>query len=309
MPQLPEGSVMLLYDSPDRLLTLRSHSTDESSAGGRWLSLSDLASGYRQLLELRSTGRLFSIWRLERLEDGAWLSCLHGDADLPAMDLPEAPASLEAAVISRLLEASPEILSLYQDLELETEVGHGNPHTTYMNDLRNQYQKDPESLLQDFQKQHHDLSSGMPTRIRELEASISIMRQECIARAQQVEMAMIQITQLQNHIDFVSGDAFENDELKESLEASMQQTQLLVLQLAQVEEELIRQHKEASGYRELMSAQTIQIQRACQLMHSSAGWEGIGSSSGGASIEVLALLEGYRHSLKRAERLLSGEPD
>jgi hypothetical protein len=300
---------MLLYDSPDRLLRLRSLPSDDPSvAGGRWLSLSDLANGYRKLLELRSTGRLFSIWRLETLEDGEWFSCLHGSADLPGMDPPEALGSVEAAVISRLLEARPEILSLYQDLELDTEVGRGKPHTTYMNDLRNRHLKDPESLLQDFQNRNHDLSIG-PTRISELEESLSIMRQECIARAQQVEVAMLQITQLQNHIDLVSEeDAVENDELKESLEASMQQTQLLVLQLAQVEEELIRQHKEARSYSELMSAQTIQIQRACQLMHSSADWQGMGISSGGASIEVLALLEGYRHSLKRAERLLTGGP-
>jgi hypothetical protein len=308
-PQPPDGALMLLYDSPDRLLRLRSLPSDDPSvAGGRWLSLSDLANGYRKLLELRSTGRLFSIWRLETLEDGEWFSCLHGSADLPGMDPPEALGSVEAAVISRLLEARPEILSLYQDLELDTEVGRGKPHTTYMNDLRNRHLKDPESLLQDFQNRNHDLSIG-PTRISELEESLSIMRQECIARAQQVEVAMLQITQLQNHIDLVSEeDAVENDELKESLEASMQQTQLLVLQLAQVEEELIRQHKEARSYSELMSAQTIQIQRACQLMHSSADWQGMGISSGGASIEVLALLEGYRHSLKRAERLLTGGP-
>jgi hypothetical protein len=51
----------------------------------------------------------------------------------------------------------------------------------------------------------------------------------------------------------------------------------------------------------------VQIQRAAGLLHRMAVLKGM---SPGAlpppPIQVMALLEGYRHSLKRAERLLRG---
>ena len=91
------------------------------------------------------------------------------------------------------------------------------------------------------------------------------------------------------------------------LETSREEVRRLLDDLHQAEEELEHHFRDSQHGRRLVEAQQVQLQRAAGLLQRMAVLKGM---SGGAlpppPIQVMALLEGYRHSLKRAERLLRG---
>jgi chromosome segregation ATPase len=74
------------------------------------------------------------------------------------------------------------------------------------------------------------------------------------------------------------------------------------LYLTQVELEEVFDTKQA--HQDLCIAQAQTLQRAQVVIKKLSAFKGVPMGSSEPSIQVLALLEGYRHSLKRAERLL-----
>jgi hypothetical protein len=88
------------------------------------------------------------------------------------------------------------------------------------------------------------------------------------------------------------------------LVSAREDADLTQLQLHQIQEELEHIFLENQAQRFLIDAQKEQLERAARLFQGTGGQKGIPLVSFQPSIQVLALLEGYRHSLKRAERLL-----
>ena len=97
---------------------------------------------------------------------------------------------------------------------------------------------------------------------------------------------------------------------QQEVEAASQESSRLLLELHSTEEELEHHYRESLHGRMLVEAQEQQIQRSLNLLHRMAVVKqlpAVGPMP--APIQLLALLEGYRHSLKRAERLLRGSTE
>jgi chromosome segregation ATPase len=93
-----------------------------------------------------------------------------------------------------------------------------------------------------------------------------------------------------------------------NLEHFREENQHLLGALHETEEELEHYILQTQHARQLMDAQQLQLQRAAVLMQRMAALKGITVGVPiSPPIQVMALLEGYRHSLKRAERLLGRE--
>jgi chromosome segregation ATPase len=93
-----------------------------------------------------------------------------------------------------------------------------------------------------------------------------------------------------------------------NLEHFREDNQHLLGALHETEEELEHYFLQTQNARQLIDAQQLQLQRAAALMQRMAALKGISVGVPiSPPIQVMALLEGYRHSLKRAERLLGRE--
>lgn len=89
------------------------------------------------------------------------------------------------------------------------------------------------------------------------------------------------------------------------LVSAREDADLTQLQLHQIQEELEHIFLEYQAQRSLIDAQKDQLERAARLLQVTGGQKCIPIVASQPSIQVLALLEGYCHSLKRAERLLN----
>jgi len=93
-----------------------------------------------------------------------------------------------------------------------------------------------------------------------------------------------------------------------NLEQVREDNQHLLGALHETEEELEHYFLQTQHGRQLMDAQQLQFQRAAALLQRMAALKGITTGVPiSPPIQVMALLEGYRHSLKRAERFLGRE--
>ncbi|MEY4807333.1 MAG: hypothetical protein RLZZ206_1722 [Cyanobacteriota bacterium] len=93
-----------------------------------------------------------------------------------------------------------------------------------------------------------------------------------------------------------------------NLEQVREDNQHLLGALHETEEELEHYFLQTQHGRQLMDAQQLQLQRAAALLQRMAALKGITTGVPiSPPIQVMALLEGYRHSLKRAERFLGRE--
>ncbi len=137
---------LLLYDSPDAVLTSwRLHEANPPS-------LRQLHQGYKILLGLSSYRPPIASWRvagLDPLRLNEWL--INQEALLldPGL-MPE--AELAAALLIRpLLQAEPQLLNCYLDLELKAELAGGAPDSNYLarlqSQLATQTQSSAEALL------------------------------------------------------------------------------------------------------------------------------------------------------------------
>jgi DNA repair exonuclease SbcCD ATPase subunit len=92
------------------------------------------------------------------------------------------------------------------------------------------------------------------------------------------------------------------------LDQARERTERLLGSLHQTEEGLEHYFLQSQHGRQLADAQRAQLQRAAGLLRRMAALKGIPAGSlPPPPIQIMALLEGYRHSLKRAERLLTRE--
>lgn len=289
-----------------------------------------LLAGYEQLKGMASLGVL------KRAE--------HPLASDPAAASPAlaAPRPLEALVALTILREWPAVLDSYLDIELMADLGEQTPDTDYIQRLRkhcrippllqeldnNAIRQRASQLRQEFHQQQlqrleQELGESRQDNHRSLE-----QLQELDQRSRQLSLAAEEGNrreqQLQEEIDRLSSESAglleNNRRLLERLNL-LESSQRLVRQgeaeararcqsqeeeLEQLAQDLARLENSHQAEGALLQAQQQQISRASQLLQQLTAGGGLISGSGQPAIQVLALLEGYRHSLKRAERLLLG---
>lgn len=195
------------------------------------------------------------------------------------------PDPLIAVVTLALLREYPALLDAYLDLELSGNLASTSPDSNYVQRLRDA--SGAEALIlalsnNDCQQQ----SSENKQATGLLEASLDECRQE-------VSLLRQQVAELQNEAAMNHGlEQRSREQLRKSCE--------------ELEDYFLANQRD----RNLIEAQGEQLQRASLLLQRMSLLKGIGIGKlPRASIQLLALLEGYRHSLKRAERLISGIRD
>ncbi len=127
LPVEQQEPVLLLYDTPHQLLA----TTD--------LEGSALVNGYESLLAAPASSPRLAMWRLSALDAEQLGQILSGNpppelsSDLP----PPEPEPLAALVTVALCRSVPGLLDAYLDLELQAELGGGEPDSAYFRRLQN----------------------------------------------------------------------------------------------------------------------------------------------------------------------------
>jgi len=254
-----------------------------------------------------------------------------------------APRPLEALVTLTILREQPAILDAYLNLELQADLGNQPPDTDYIPWLREHCRISPliqeldntairqraSQLRQDFhQQQLQRLEQELSESRRENHQSLERLQgldQHCRQLTLAAEEGVRTAQQLQDENRRLSSESdglqADNRQLLEKLhrlEISQRQSrqgeaeararcQSLEDELERLDQDLARLENSHQAEGALLEAQQQQINRATQLLQQLTARGGLESASGQPAIQVLALLEGYRHSLKRAERLLLGK--
>jgi len=123
----PHGDTcILVYDSPER------HISAAAEAEAVFTSRT-LAEGYSELLGCKgdSGQPLLAGWRLQRMGGLGLQQWLAGNGPRGVVGNAEPISSLVASVILSLLDAQPQLLDAYNDLELQAELLGSEPDLTY----------------------------------------------------------------------------------------------------------------------------------------------------------------------------------
>ncbi len=189
----PEADSLLLYDSPDQLITVV-RTVPESEV----LTPMSLLQGYRRLLGWsEQTGQpLLSISQLQRLGPQGlrtWIS--DAAAPFPAPPPPQPIPPLLALVSLSLLVAEPALLDHYYDLELRAVLLGCDPDLRYRERLL-QAGQEGDSLLQAF----HESQRGHHAHF-ELEQRLSSRDTELREAREEAELSMLQLHQVQEELE------------------------------------------------------------------------------------------------------------
>ena len=228
LPVEQEEPVLLLYNTPDRLLA----TTD--------LEGSALLDGFRTLLAAPATSPRLTLWRLAALDAGQLGKLLSGDpppefsADLP----PPEPEPLAALVTAAVCRSVPGLLDAYLDLELQALLGGGEPDSAYLRRLQSRISS--EGLLRAWR------SPG--------------------ALAHQVAHLRKQLVQSNGLLeDNQKALAEANQKLEQqdtSLKQAWEEAELTLLHLHQVQEELESYFLRISTNEQLAASQAEALQQA-----------------------------------------------
>jgi len=176
LPVKEDEPVLLLYDTPDRLLA----HTDLDGIG--------LLEGYGVLLAAPANSPRLALWRLAALDAEELGMVLCGDF-LPEFNVnlaPPNPDPLAALVSGALCRSVPGLLDAYLDLELQALLVGGDPDSGYLRRL--QSRSSSEGLLPAWRaaglvsQQADDLREQLDQSCRLLEAE-----QSALAEAKQVQ--------------------------------------------------------------------------------------------------------------------------
>jgi hypothetical protein len=239
LPVEHEDPVLLLYNTPDRLLA----TTDLEGAA--------LLDGYRTLLEAPATSPRLTVWRLAALDAGQLGKILSGDpppdfsADLP----PPEPEPLAALVTTAVCRSVPGLLDAYLDLELQALLGGGEPDCAYLRRLQSRISS--EGLLQAWRS---------PGALAHLVADL---------REQLVQSNVL----LEDNQKALAEANQELDQLNISLKEAREEAELALLRLHQVQEELnhcilstsVNEHLAASQAEALQQAEATGQEQAARL--------------------------------------------
>lgn len=247
---LPAGS-LLLYDPPDVVLQqarLRAAPQPRVEA---------LMAAYQQLAALRGGRRLIASWRLRGVEAAAVLPWLQGSHPCPASPAasPE-PDPLTALVTLSLLEQRPELVDLYQDLELQAELAATATDTNYRRRL--QQRSRPAALFEHWwqpqggEGQPREADTALQAEAIDWQAELEEQRQQNEQARQQSEATRQELQAAQQQLQRAYADAdlavqqlaevqaeletllFSHQEQREQLTTTQQQLRAAQVELTEV---------------------------------------------------------------------------
>ena len=215
---LPKADSLLLYDSPDQLISMVRPGHEADALTARTM-LQDYRSlqGWWELTGLS----LFSISQLQLLDPHCLRAFFAGDDAFPPPANPLPIPPLLAAVTLRLLESEPGLLDCYLDLELRAVVLGRDPDLHYHERLR-QAGQEAEPLLQAFLS-----SQRFQVTALELEQRLANRDGELKEARQAGEQSLEQLHQVQEELEhYVLADAEKQRRLEER-ERELEELRLL----------------------------------------------------------------------------------
>jgi hypothetical protein len=219
-----------------------------------------------------------------------------------------AAAALEAG-LEPLLWRHPALPDLYADLEGCADLRGRAAELTPMPMGRAHPGFARASLLhwqERRREQHqHELEIGqLLTTISHLEQEriqLSEVVTECQRQAQEAQLdlhtANAEVARLRGRLT----------DREEELVTARERCEGVLEQLEQTQVDLELTYQDRQAQHQLNEAQAAAIGEAAQLLRRLAALRGMPTEQASTSVQVMALLEGYRHSLKRAERLLGND--
>ena len=322
----PSGDCLLLYDCPDQILA------NSSRSHGRAIATpAQLMEGYSKVLEWSEQTRqpMLAILRLQQLGPsglGRWLESIGASWEPEALPQPQAPTikPLVAAATLALMEACPQLLNSYLDIELKAELFGGDPDLHYRQRLR-EASLQGEILLQEL----HAIDAREEAELTLLQLHQVQEELEAIFLADQEKQRLIntQTNEIETQTKELEGRSAEVYGLREQLELregelndAREDAELTLLQLHQVHEELEHYFLRSQSGDALAHNQHLQLRRAQQLIaRLHPPFANLGARPSITPVEVLpnahshpqattlqteALLSTYAHSLSRARALL-----
>ena len=190
----PEADCLLLYDSPDQLISMAGVGHEAQALTAR-----SLLHDYRRLLGwAEQTGQpLLSISQLQ-LQGPQLLQALFADGDAAsppsASPLPTIPPLLASVTLS-LLDAEPDLLDCYLDLELRATLLGRDPDLRYRERLREASQ-DTEHLLQALLT-----SQRVQAAASELKQIVASRDMELKEMSEASEFSLLQLQQVQEELE------------------------------------------------------------------------------------------------------------
>lgn len=249
----PGSDCLLLYDSPDRLIQAEAKRNGLASAR---LTPQRLLEEYQRLLAWSEATEapVLPLSRLQQLDPPLlrlWLKRSRGGIE-SAQGWPSEPIPIDpllAAVTLRLMETEPRLLKAYLDLELRAMLQGRNPDLHYLQRLR-QASGQGEALLQALLQA---LQSPAPLP---LPGSVLLAGRGAEAAGDQAEPREPRLVALERQLA----------ERERALQEKDKESELILLQLHQVQEELENQFLRARAGEQLVAAQQEQLQRVQGLM-------------------------------------------
>ena len=330
----PSPDCLVLYDCPHQVLANSCHSH------GRAITTPEqLLEGYSKVLEWSSQTPqpMLAMWRVHQLGPsglGRWFED-SGGISQPHLQTPSIKPLVAAATLA-LLEASPQLLESYQDIELKAELFGGDPDLHYRQRLR-VASLEGEILLKELHAAHE-----VPDQLEVLKGELNDARKE-------TELTLLQLQQVQEELETIfiadqekqqlldtktkeletssevcNGLTQQLEVLKGELNDAREEAELTLLQLQQVQEELENYFLRSQSCDALAVDQQVQIQRAQKLLARLAPPfanleprftitpvevlpEALSPSA--TTLQTEALLSAYAHSLSRAKALLQRSPN
>ncbi|MFM7675131.1 MAG: hypothetical protein ACKO5F_06015, partial [Synechococcus sp.] len=238
-PREGEEPVLLLYDTPDRLLE------------GTELDASNLLQGYRALLAAPVSSPRLALWRLHGVDTfhpDLLRDVLSGTTPSEGTEpaRPPKPNALTALVTTAICRNLPGLLDAYLDLELQAQLLGGEPDVAYLRRLQGENManellsawRTPAELTLELQ--------GLREQLQEKESALSEAREE-------VELTLLQLHQVQEEREQIF---LADREKQQQLEGKWKEVSELQCQLSEKEAALADAREEA----ELTLLQLHQVQ-------------------------------------------------
>lgn len=180
--EMPDGNCLLLYNSPDQLIGNSAVTTPEL-----------LLKGYRIILDWFEQIKqpLLATWQLQQLGSDQLNNWLLNHSDPSLTPQPDLIAPLVAVVVLKFIDAEPELIDAYKDLELRAQLLGREPDLNYQQRLR-QVSNQELALLQALRQ---------PKFIAALELQLQEKDRQLKQVQEEVDLALSQLDQVQEELE------------------------------------------------------------------------------------------------------------
>ncbi|MFY8150433.1 MAG: hypothetical protein ACOVNL_14605 [Prochlorococcaceae cyanobacterium] len=247
LPGELQEPVLLLYDTPDRILSTSS------------ISEMALLAGYTALLEFPLGSPRLAVWRMQHLSAQALEDCLSGSSPLDCIAQVPWPVSdpLTALVTGSICRAVPGLLDSYLDLEMQAVLAGGEPDSGYLRRLQGCIESD--SLLKGWRSSSVLAEEQLVVFRRQLDENEKALMEAC----ERGELASIQLYQAEEELTTLRK---KQEEKEKELAEVREEAELTLLQLHQIQEELEHYFLLSRGQQKLLECYEELEQRSVRLL-------------------------------------------